>query len=810
MIRFERATVDMARREVTLDGAPQHLEPQAFDVLAHLVANRDRVVPKSELLDDVWGDQFVSESALTTRIKEVRRAVGDDGARQGIVRNYRGRGYRFVADVDEVEPRDVIDAAVADDASPGTKVIGREAEVANVMALLDSSRVVTLIGPGGVGKTTLAGEVARRVERGCRTPSVVISLASIGEPSEVVHELRRATELSDAGPDETDLTAAVASLDRLLVFDNCEHVIDEAARLINSITSHEGPARVLTTSRERLGIPSEQVVPLRPLDPGSARELLVERARSLEPGWMPDDDQLVEQLVELVDRLPLAIEMAATRLPSIGLADLVDLLGQRLDLLRSSDRSADARHRTLTAVIEWSEQLLDRDAGRLLVDLSVFADSVGAADIAAVVGADAAELLTGPLSALVEHSLLVADTSHRPTRYHLLETVRACVGQRRDPTVDRRHAHHIADVLRGTDRMLRTPDESLAVDRLESLLGEIRGAHRWARASEVSLAGDMTASLLQYAQERSWVEPAAWSEELLTLVDVDQAGPAAASVAADAANRGDFDRALDLAASATSDGNPLVAAYAHDTCSNVGLYTGDLELSRHHSAIVLEHGERTANPMFWCLGIAGQVLSALYAGQRDRAGDLLAAATPPAPLNPTSSAWIAYVKGEVAAAEGNAVTAIERFDEAIALATPVRAHFVIGVARVSALAARTRAGDFDDAVETIVPVLESYRRARSLTHGVTALRNLIGLLVRQGRDESAMVLVGALSDPLVKNTYGAESELVDESVETVRSRHPVDVVEAWIVNGRSYDAVWALDYAIEVLTGADGTDEEPS
>ncbi|MGB5759177.1 MAG: winged helix-turn-helix domain-containing protein, partial [Acidimicrobiales bacterium] len=94
MLRFDRAGVDVAARVVELDGVPQHLEPQAFDLLAYLIAHRNRVVPKAELLDEIWGDQFVSESSLTTRIKEVRRALGDDGARQQIVRNYRGRGYR--------------------------------------------------------------------------------------------------------------------------------------------------------------------------------------------------------------------------------------------------------------------------------------------------------------------------------------------------------------------------------------------------------------------------------------------------------------------------------------------------------------------------------------------------------------------------------------------------------------------------------------------------------------------------------------------------------------------------------------------
>ena len=805
MLRFGSCTVDVAARSLVRDGHEQHLEPQAFDVLAYLISHRDRVVPKAELLDEIWGDQFVSESALTTRIKEVRQAVGDDGARQGVVKNYRGRGYRFVVDVDAAAATGAATGETA--ASPAspvvvTSLLGRDDDIRSIVDLLDTAGLITLVGPGGVGKTSLAREIGRAARDRHADGVKVVRLARIRDDHGVVHAFRRDTGLLDAG-DGDGLIASIAELDALVVVDNCEHVLDEATRIIAEIVNAAGNVRLLATSRERLGISTEQLWPVAPLGDEPARRLLLERARAVQPGysWASEDEASIDRILGTVDRLPLAIEMAAARLPSIGAADLADVLADRLDLLRSTDRTADDRHRTISALIAWSEDLLEADERELLATLSVFAGPVPVVDIAAVVDADAAGLSVGPLAALVDKSLVVAEAVEQPTRYRLLDTVRASASKRRTADVDARHAHHVADVVSQSDISLRTADELASARRLDGLVAEIRLAHLWARRHEPLLAAELTAGLLHYAHERQWTEPAAWAQELVDRYPSDQDVPLAAhaALAADASNRGDYERAARHATPAQDSDDPRVAASAHDTLANVGMYTGDVDATLRHGSSLIAIGERTGDSSIRIAGALGVILAHLYGERHDDAGEALGLLETGAALSPTSAAWAAYAHAEVLAATEREPEAIERFDRAVELGTSVGSRFVVSVAQVSTLAALTRTGDTEAAMAAFVPVLAHYRRTRSLTHGITALRNLIGLLVRAGDDEPAMVLLGALSNPDVKSTYGIESERLVSARETVVERVGAGPVEAWLAEGAARTPAWAIDYAIDVL-----------
>ncbi|MEQ8718644.1 MAG: winged helix-turn-helix domain-containing protein [Acidimicrobiales bacterium] len=796
MLRFGDYSVDVGARVVERDGVEQHLEPQAFDLLVHLLAHRERVVPKAELLDEVWGDQFVSESALTTRIKEVRQALGDNGTRQTVIRNFRGRGYRFVADaVEDLRPRTAraeVDAHAA--------LVGRDVDLAEAAGLVHTSKLVTLVGPGGVGKTTLARELIGRSGDQHADGVRVVELAHTSDPASLIHVLRRDTGLVDARTSDA-LIAAVAALDAVILLDNCEHLIAEVGRLVAGILARNGTVRLLATSRERLGVPAEQVWPLAPLGETAAQQLLLARARLTQPdfSWGVGDEVDVNRILHAIDRLPLAIEMAAARLPTIGVSELADLLTSRLDLLGSADRAAVARHSTIDELIGWSESLLTGTERDLLTTMSVFSGPVTITDIAAVAAGEAAELAMGPLAGLVDKSLAVADTTRSPTTYRLLETVRAYAEKRRPPDVAAAHARHVAVTVTTCDRLIRTVDEPVATARLEALTAEIRAAHAWARTHDTVLAGELTAALLRYAHERPWAEPNAWAGALAELPDLAEPARLAAfaALAAEASNRGDFTRSRHLAEQAANSTDLRVVGFAYDTLANIGLYSGDLDAAHHHAALLLELGEHCDDAMIRSLGVSTEVLSFVYDGQVGEGEAAFERLNTVTELSPTSAAWIAYTEGEVLAAAGRIAPATDAYRRAIELGTSVGSLFVVSVSNVSSLAAATRASDAP--LDAFVPLLEEYRRTQSLTHAVTTLRNLIEAMVNAGMTEPAMRIAGALSSSAVKSTYGAESDRVEAVRGAAIAAAGSESVDEWLREGARHDAPWALDHAIDIL-----------
>jgi predicted ATPase len=586
------------------------------------------------------------------------------------------------------------------------------------------------------------------------------------------------------------------------VLDNCEHVIDEVARIVSAIMEANGRVRILATSRERLGSRHERVWPVEPLDPETARQLLLERARAAAPGFdvPPDSDALVAELVERIDRLPLAIEMAAARLPSLGLDDLVHLLRDRLDVLRSADRSADDRHRTIGALIGWSEDLLSEREREVLTGLSTFAGAAIAADIAAVAHADPIELTGGPLAGCVDQSLVVVDTMHQPTTYRLLETVRASAAHRQTDTHVARHANRIIEVASEMDRVLRTPDEAAAARRLDELVADVRVAHEWALGHDIERAGELTAALLHFAFQRQWTESVSWAQEVMASADAEDPASmaAAAACAVDASNRGDFDRARELAERSLAGTDRRVLISAHDTLANIGIYNGDFATARHHLAIMGAIGE--ADAYVQANTLVGETMVLAYGGDPGAALHHFAEHRPSTQICPSGEAWLAYTEADVLAALGRTDAALERFGDAVRLGSSVGSTFVRSVAELSALAARSRAGDPDEARAAFVPVLTHYRRVRSMTHAITALRNLVVLLVRAGDDEDAMVLLGAVSGPETKALYGAESEQLADARSTVEERAGDELVEEWVARGATHDPLWAVDHAISVLS----------
>ena len=307
-------------------------------------------------------------------------------------------------------------------------LVGRERELVELATLLADRRLVTLVGPGGAGKTRLAVETARSVVEQYKGGVFMIELAPIGNADAVADAIAAALELPDSDADAlTRVRQYCETKDMLLVLDNCEHLVDAAARVAEELLGACENLRMLATSREALRVSGEAVWPVPPLEEADAVELFIQRATSADPAFVVDDAarSIVGDICDRLDGLPLAIELAAARTRAFTVAQIADRLDDRFRLLTGGSRTAMARQQTLRAVVDWSYDLLFVDERRVFERLSVFPGGclIGAAEAVCpgddVDVADLFELVTG----LVEKSLLVVDRSGSEPRYRTLQTL---------------------------------------------------------------------------------------------------------------------------------------------------------------------------------------------------------------------------------------------------------------------------------------------------------------------------------------------------------------------------------------------------
>lgn len=586
--RFGVQVLDLRARELRDAHGALDLEPRTFDVLAHLVRHRDRVVTKEELLDEIWGDRFVSESALSSRIKDARKALGDDGRAQRAIRTVHRVGFRFVADVveeaDELGTRTL--GASAWTGSRRRPLFGREGDLAELTARLDDHRLVTVTGPGGVGKSVLVEALLEEGLPPAGRRRWLCELAKVREGGAVASVVLGAIgegQQGDAEPAES-LVRALERQSGVLVLDNCEHVAEQAVEIIGEVTRRCPGVTVVTTSRTPLGVAGESVLVLEPLGVSDAAACFA--ARSADAGASVDpSDSSVRELCLRLDGLPLALELAAARARTLGAAQLCSLLDDRFGLLRDATHD-DPRHRSLHATIEWSWHELAAEDQELLACLSVFVGPFTLEDAAEVAfeGADVLDVVDA-LERLVATSLLgtVGGPAGR-TRLRLLESVREfAAGQVGDlRSVQRRHVAHFARLAERLDEACQSEhaDEaleamSIAWDNLRAAVGYAADAGELALARRIVAAVGSRAELYQTYEVLVWCESAA--AEAALAAGCDDRAVAADALAVQArllAHRGDQERAHRLA---------RLARHHHESHATVlGLvwcayYRGDLD-----------------------------------------------------------------------------------------------------------------------------------------------------------------------------------------------------------------------------------------
>jgi len=471
--------VDLARRELRARGIPVAIGGRAFEIIEVLVRSAGELVSKDALMDRVWPGSIVEENTLQVHISAVRKALGPD---RGLLKTSSGRGYRLlgkwtiqpegapVETLARAPARTPVELSLTNLPALGSTLIGRAIALQQLRDLLSAYRTVTLTGPGGIGKTALALQVARSLVPNFDGDAWLVELVSLSDPRLVPSAVAGVLGFKLGGSEISAeaVARAIGGKKLLLVLDNCEHVIDAAAELAETITRLCPHTTVLATSREVLRIEGEYVYRVPPLDVPpqeeapdtllgrSAVQLFVARTTALDSSFSPQDENLaaIATICRRLDGIPLAIEFAAARAAVLGLQQVATRLDDRFALLTDGRRTALPRHQTLRATLDWSYELLPEGERRLLRRLAVFPAGFTLEAATAVMGdaGIAASIVLEGIATLVAKSLVALDASAPAGRWRLLETIRAyalekLVGSGEAGEAARRHAAFFRDLI---------------------------------------------------------------------------------------------------------------------------------------------------------------------------------------------------------------------------------------------------------------------------------------------------------------------------------------------------------------------------
>ncbi|KQU89527.1 hypothetical protein ASD00_27165 [Ensifer sp. Root31] len=489
------------------NGIKVEIGPRAFDILWLLVRANGELVTKDYLLETVWSGAVVEENNLQAQMSAIRRALGSD---RDMIRTEFGLGYRLVWK--QKHPAAASESALFKPAAPGlpiplTPLLGRDTELLEFGELFNKSRLLTVVGSGGVGKTRFALEFAQRLTDLHRHDVRLAEMAKISDAQLVEPSLANALLIPSLDPNHVRQAFSGCNASQImLIVDNCEHLSDAVAEAIEALLTNAPQIKVLTTSQEPLSVSGEQVYRLGPLavPPKNitdlktalkfpAFELFVERA-SANTQTIEIDVELANEICHRLDGLPLALELAAARVSTIGLSGVLEALNDRFNLLTAGRKTALAKHRTLRATVDWSYHLLDPEEKLILRRISVFSSPFDVGGVRAVATPENSDpwYAIDILGRLVSKSLLLLDLSQTKPQYRFLESIRFYALEKLAEDADlihvmERYAAHILMAARRANEDWKT----LSTDEWRSthagIIDDVRGALDWS----YSLNGDV-------------------------------------------------------------------------------------------------------------------------------------------------------------------------------------------------------------------------------------------------------------------------------------------------------------------------------
>lgn len=520
---FDRFTLDPTERKLCEDGVQVPLGSTDFRLLLTLVQNAGDIVTKEQLISRVWGPVVVTDNALYVHISALRKALGNDR-----IKNEQRLGYRFISPVRRTRARALnkhveappgnLSSLWTGNATTGpTRLIGRSDQLRVASNELAQTRLLTLTGPGGVGKTRLALQAASELLPEYCDGVWLVQLAVLNDADLVPGAIASVLGIqigAKASPLDT-ISRKLAGKSLLIVLDNCEHVIAAVARTSESLLSAAPAVRILATSREPLSCFGEKVLEIPPLDvpcesatipdlmrKAAAVDLFIERAKEVDARFRIGDSELstVARICRRLDGLPLAIEMAAAWAGILGLETLDTKLDGSMSAWLRSRSTAPLRHSTLRATLEWSNDLLSAAEQSVLYHLGVFASSFTIPAAEAVVGDEVIleKQVFEHVASLIRKSMIAVVPRQRVPRYRLLETTRAFalekLAARGEANSTRhRHACHVLRMLEQATSEWETTSDATWLERYSPVLEDLRAALAWAMNENsddaVALAG---------------------------------------------------------------------------------------------------------------------------------------------------------------------------------------------------------------------------------------------------------------------------------------------------------------------------------